>query len=295
MTVRARSERGVLAEGARPHSELGLFLKPLRGQIDPDVAALGPYPRLPSRLGKRVTQEELAEAIGVSREWYAMLESATETRTSPALLHRLANALMLAPEQRARLFQLAVPEVRRAQLRDDSMGVLEGFSRLRSLTKRLWAATSIEDVFTTASEDIASLFDGALLVHTSRRLELGLWKSQSVTDEAERNDASKVIKELEEHVLPDAEAIDAAHLFPRLANAGDTGTEELHPAMVRHEVRKVCARRRLPGFTFVKARVRSRSGLVGDFCVLHTLGHTYSDSDRAVLGAFAELVSLALS
>jgi transcriptional regulator with XRE-family HTH domain len=59
-----------------------------------------------------VTQEELAECIGVSRVWYAMLESRTTVRTSSALLDRLAAALMVTPEERTALFDLAFPELK---------------------------------------------------------------------------------------------------------------------------------------------------------------------------------------
>src|ERR1700726_1109935 len=138
-----------LAKSANLRSDLALFLKFLRQRVDPDVRDLGPNARRPARLGKRVTQEELAEAIGVSREWYAMLEAAGTTRTSTGLVDRLAGALAVTPEERARLFQLALPELGGAQLRDDSIAVLEAFARLRSLSKRLWTATSIENVLST--------------------------------------------------------------------------------------------------------------------------------------------------
>jgi transcriptional regulator with XRE-family HTH domain len=283
------------SEGAKPRSELALFLRFLRQRVDPDVRDLGPHARLPSRLGKRVTQEELAEAIGVSREWYAMLESTATTRTSTGLIERLADVLMVTPEQRAKLFALAVPELGRAQLRDDSIAVLEGFSRLRSLSKRLWAATSVEDVFTAAREDIANWFDGAVVIETSSRRESGVWECQAVDDKQDRNNASKVIRELGERVLPTLESIDAVYLYPQLEAAGDTGTEDLLPHLVREELQKAYLRRALPGLAFACARVRSRTGLIASFCVVHELGHSYSEADRAVLGAFAELASLALS
>jgi transcriptional regulator with XRE-family HTH domain len=289
------NSRVALPESAKSRSELALFLKFLRQSVDPDVRNLGAHARLPSRLGKRVTQEELAEAIGVSREWYGMLESAATTRTSTGLLERLADALMVTPQQRAKLFQLAVPELGRARLRDDSIAVLEGFSRVRSLSKRLWTATSVEDVLTTASEQIADWFDSAVLVHTSHRRKSGLWESRGVDDKQDRNNASKVIREMEDEVLSTPEAIDALNLYPRLVNAGDIGTPELQPLPVQREVLKLYARRRMAGFTFVKARVRSRTGLIAGFCISHELGHSYSGADRAVLGAFAELASLALS
>jgi hypothetical protein len=202
---------------------------------------------------------------------------------------------MVSPGERARLFQLAVPEVRCVQLRDDSIAVLEAFSRLRSLTKRLRTATSIEDVLSVASEQITEWFDSAVLVHTSRRSLSGLWESQAVDDKQDQSDPSKIIRELEDHVLPTSREIDALNLYPRLANPGDIGTPELQPLPVQREVLKLVASRRLPGFTFLKARVRSRSGLVAGFCTLHELGHSYSASDCAALSTFAELAPLALS
>jgi len=59
-----------------------------------------------------VTQEELAEAIGVSRVWYQMLESNAKIRASTALLDRLARTLMVTPQEHAELFQLAIPELK---------------------------------------------------------------------------------------------------------------------------------------------------------------------------------------
>jgi transcriptional regulator with XRE-family HTH domain len=94
---------------------LKTFLKKHRLQIDPEAPALGPYARLPSRRGRRVTQEELAECIGISRVWYATLESSTAVRTSSALLNRLAAALMVSDPERAALFDLAMPELKLAE------------------------------------------------------------------------------------------------------------------------------------------------------------------------------------
>jgi transcriptional regulator with XRE-family HTH domain len=278
----------------KPRSELALFLSSLRRRIDPEVRVLGPYVRLSRRLGKRVTQEEIAEAIGVCREWYAMLESAGEARTSTRLLDRLADVLMVTPEERTRLFQLALPELGRAQICDDSRAVLEAFARLKSLMTPLWTATSVEDVLTAASERIADWFDGALLVHTARRHESGVWESQPLDDRQDRNDVSKLLRDIDELSLT-SESVDAAYLYPQLPNAGDVGTEQLQPLPLRHEIKEAAARRRLPAFTFLKGRVRSRSGLIVGLSTWHESGHSYSASDHAVLAAFAEVTSFALS
>lgn len=80
-------------------------------RIDPREKALGPQARPRPRRGKPVTQEELAECIGVSRAWYCMLESEKPVRASTLLLDRLASILMLSAGERAMLFALALPEL----------------------------------------------------------------------------------------------------------------------------------------------------------------------------------------
>jgi transcriptional regulator with XRE-family HTH domain len=287
-------ERRTLRQSAEPRPELADFLKFLRRRIDRDVRALGPYVRVSQRLGKRVTQEELAEAIGVSREWYVELEcGSARARASTGLLRRLAEALMVTPEERASLFQLALPDVGRIQLRDDSMSALEGYSRLRSMTKRLWTATSTEDVLTTATEQIADWFDGAVLVRSTRREESAPWKHRSVDDKQDQNKAAKVIRDMGQ-LIP--EWCDAAHFYPRLANAGDLGSQDLWPLPLQRANLKVWARYRVDGwFAMRYARVRSRTGFVGGLYLFHELGYSYSASDLAVLRAFAESASLALS
>ena len=128
--------------------------------------------------------------------------------------------ITVTPEERASLFQLAIPDVGRVQLRDNSIAALEGYSRLRSMTKRLWAATSTEDVLTAALEQIADWFDGALLVRSTHRPESAPWEHRGVDDKQERSTAAKVIRDMRE-LAP--EWCDAAHFYPRLENAGDLG------------------------------------------------------------------------
>jgi DNA-binding XRE family transcriptional regulator len=87
------------------------FLKSLRQRLDPHAKMLGGHERLSSRKGRRVSQEEIAEAIGVSRGWYALLEAGVPINPSVSLLHRLAGALNATPPERAMLFGLAIPEL----------------------------------------------------------------------------------------------------------------------------------------------------------------------------------------
>jgi DNA-binding XRE family transcriptional regulator len=90
---------------------LGSFLREHRRSIDPAARALGTRLRLPARCGRRVSQEEVAEAADISRVWYAMLESGAAVRTTPRLLGKLASILMLSAGERHILFRLALPEL----------------------------------------------------------------------------------------------------------------------------------------------------------------------------------------
>jgi DNA-binding XRE family transcriptional regulator len=87
------------------------FLKTLRLRLDRDVNMLGKHERLSTRRGRRISQEEIAEAAGVSRCWYAQLEAGAPINPSLSLLDRLAGALNATPRERAMLFKLAIPEL----------------------------------------------------------------------------------------------------------------------------------------------------------------------------------------
>ena len=92
-------------------SDFASFLKISRQSLPPETGALGSWNRLPVRRGRRVTQEEVAEAVGVSRNWYRRLESGDARRASAKLLDRLAQAFSLTAEKRMKLFLLAIPEM----------------------------------------------------------------------------------------------------------------------------------------------------------------------------------------
>lgn len=92
------------------NSSVGLILKQRRKQLSAHTTVIGRQPRLHVRVGRAVTQEEIAEAIGVSRAWYAMIE-ADRGEPSPRLLARIADALMLGPDDRLALLHLAFPAV----------------------------------------------------------------------------------------------------------------------------------------------------------------------------------------
>jgi DNA-binding XRE family transcriptional regulator len=99
------------AETVGSQSEFASFLKARRRSIPPDSVALGSWERLPVRRGRRVTQEEIAEAVGISRNWYRRLESGDAPRASAKLLDRIAKAFQFTLEERTNLFMLGIPEI----------------------------------------------------------------------------------------------------------------------------------------------------------------------------------------
>jgi DNA-binding XRE family transcriptional regulator len=104
-------DRPATAEPEGPQSELGSFLRARRLNISPERTTLGPWERLPVRRGRPVTQEELAEALGISRNWYRRLESGDAPRASAKLLDRIARVFQFSAEERMRLFVLGIPEL----------------------------------------------------------------------------------------------------------------------------------------------------------------------------------------
>jgi hypothetical protein len=97
---------------ARETESFGAILWEHRRRLDPWMTALGDFVRRPERVGKPVTQEELAEAVGVTRVWYAKLERCVEVKASPGLVRRLADVFMLDEAKRIALFQAAIPVLR---------------------------------------------------------------------------------------------------------------------------------------------------------------------------------------
>jgi transcriptional regulator with XRE-family HTH domain len=88
---------------------------------------LGWYHRTARRIGKSVSQEELAEAVGISRTWYVQLEGGARTRPSTKLLDRLADVLMLDEAGRGTLFRLGIPGLRQAGLQAAESAAIDAF------------------------------------------------------------------------------------------------------------------------------------------------------------------------
>ena len=85
------------------------------------------------RIGKAVTQEEVAEAAGISRVWYAMMENNRAARVSARVLDELVTVLGLEPHEHAALFRLALPETRSASCSERTAGMLAAFAWVMEL------------------------------------------------------------------------------------------------------------------------------------------------------------------
>jgi DNA-binding XRE family transcriptional regulator len=102
----------VESEGTEARKEgLHRFVRERRLRLAPESPVLGGSPRYPTRIGKFVTQEELAEHLGISRQWYARLEGGAPAGFSMQLLSRLCDLLLLSASERAEFVRLAMPEL----------------------------------------------------------------------------------------------------------------------------------------------------------------------------------------
>jgi len=131
---------------------VGSLLRSSRLRIAPERPALGPHHRLPLRIGRTVSQEEVAEAVGISREWYARMEGGRPAHASNATLSALADALMMTPAERAALFQNGAPELRSAFAAQGSTAVLDAVGALRRLVHGLRAATTQAEALSVVRE-----------------------------------------------------------------------------------------------------------------------------------------------
>ncbi len=276
----------------------------MRHRIDPGIGALGSYERPAVRRGRPVTQEELAEAIDSSRVWYAMLESGASLCTSPQLLDRLAQALMLDADERTELFSLAIPELKRTELRPECKTFLQGCSLINSLSRRLWAASSENEALAEAAGQLAAWFDDADAISYTRRadrvgarFQCGIWEIPLVVDPGYSSRWEAAGRDFGASLRP--EQIDELLLLPTHAEPGDVATfeEAYQGSPLRRVVVETWARQGISEVmgTFISARVRSRRGLIGSIVATHKTRRPYSASDRAAIATLAEITSLALS
>jgi len=276
----------------------GAFLKEQRRRIPRDAVSLGRYVRLPARRGKAVTQEELAETIGVSRVWYAMLESGAALNTSPRLMARLADALDLSAEHRKVLFKLALPDLSASA---DAFTLVKNLTTavvpLRTAARRLWSATSELEILTTAAEAVISIFDVSDFTGAFKRIQPGKWEFPVIIGgELMRDAIAEMHHALTAGMTP--AQIDETMLYGVLTEPGQVGTRpELHRHLTqKRRIDRTFASHGFEATNFIDAHVKSRQGFAATIFAVYVNGERdFTEFDRAVLGALADLASLALS
>ena len=125
----------------------GAVLRERRTAIDPTTASIGLYSRLPSRIGHHVTQEEAAEALGISRVWYSRIESGTVPKISRALARRIKETFAVP------IF-LSYTDPESADVKRTA---LEAFAGLRDLSRRISNASSLAEAAVNGAETLQQI------------------------------------------------------------------------------------------------------------------------------------------
>jgi transcriptional regulator with XRE-family HTH domain len=280
------------SRGAEAREEtLRRFVRERRLRIAPESHFLGESPRLPIRIGKRVTQEELAEHLGISRNWYLRFEAGAWPRFSTQLLSRLCDVLLLSLAERAELMRLAIPELAPV-VSGDSSALYEAMREVRQAVKRLWTATSEAEIFHLAGEEARHLLPDSELIWVQRGLQVA--RDEALLFQHPEGNAAARLHEARADALrrftPEQFArVDA--LVSRSA-AGDIQPFEAYPRDIAQVIGLVLREHGIDWNSLVAAHIRgSSSVLVGG---LSTRPHDVTALQRAVLSAIADFASLAL-
>jgi transcriptional regulator with XRE-family HTH domain len=273
--------------------EFGAFLREKRRRIHPETSALGAHLRLPSRIGKRVTQEELAETVGVSRVWYAQLETGVSRRVSAELLARLADALLLDEDERTALFHLGIPDLTRGTLLPSSAALLDAYAWVRDCAKRLYTATSEREALDIATEQVAQRFEGSMVYNGYRRPD-GTWDTPMMLgDPATKARLTECIDALAQTLGP--RGMTELRCYPLLSQPGEVCSEEVLPAMsIRKRYAPLVAAYDFERWSLLYGRVRSRTDFVAGITVRHPTDR-YAPEQHALMSTITDLTSLVLS
>lgn len=276
-------------------NRLGGLLRRCRARLSPGRASLGTYLRPAIRIGKAVTQEEVAEAVGISRVWYAQLENDRPVRASATVLARIADALSMDPAERSTMFRLALPELRPTALANSSVECLEALGSLRRFMRPLWAASSEEEALTVVREHAMTLLSPVWTV-TYTRVGEGRW-DLSVTGDPDGGDGARQILGIVRERWGEAAADDVLG-YTVMAQSGElmTGAErDSHFPDLAAKFRRVREAVGLADVSFAMANVRSRDGIIRRLMASYRAAHAYSAFERMQLSTLADLTSFALS
>lgn len=111
-----------------------------RQAIPPQAPVVGDYVRARERVGRPVTQEELAEALKISREWYSALENGRCAEISAELARKIAHLL----------YDRRVARQMQAHMQDGP--VVVSLVEMRRYAKRVGAAPTYYDAAVEAIE-----------------------------------------------------------------------------------------------------------------------------------------------
>ena len=126
---------------------MGEALRQRRTAIDPTTASIGIYRRLPSRIGHHVTQEEAAEALGISRVWYSRIESGSVPKVSRALARRIKETFAVPM-----FLSYTDPDAA-----DVKRTALEAFAELRDLSRRIANVSSLTEAAVNGAETLQQI------------------------------------------------------------------------------------------------------------------------------------------
>lgn len=128
-------------------NQCGRILHEFREGVRRDAPQVGKCLRRADRIGRKVSQEEMAEVLGVSREWYVRLEKGQIGNVTREFTYQAASILDFPDLARARLLTLAFT-------REDfalRTGLWAAFTTMR---KRIVAASTLEEAIERALEAI---------------------------------------------------------------------------------------------------------------------------------------------
>ena len=274
------------------HARLSDFLRACRSRIPMESCSLGRFQRGRAHVGKPVTQGEVAEACGISRQWYVLMENNRSVRVSGKALSRIAEALMMTPGERVSLFRLAVPELRSVSLTQHTRHAVDAITQFRPVMRKLLAANTAAEVLTIA-RDFALVEFGSHVVTTSTKLADGCWESAWSGIEHER--FAKVNDALQEY--SDAVTSDYAHADGVATLPGVVVTRfelDIRFPEAAGTLQSVLDAANCSDLSVAMVELQSRRGLNVRMMLVDYQTRKFTACERTQLRTLAGIVSLAL-
>jgi transcriptional regulator with XRE-family HTH domain len=264
------------------------FVRERRVRLAPESLFLGKHPRLPNRLGKPVTQEEIAEYLGITRGWYSRFEVGAPVAFSLPLVNRLGDLLLLSAPERTELMRLAMPELAPVVSRG-STNLYETLGVVRRAVKRLWRATSETEILHIVGEEARQLVPCFELIFARRLVtvdEVRLPQPGGTTPARLAEARNYAIR----GYTP--EQCNWLNAFWQCAPPGLQSIDKYRPDILR-VIRLALREYRIDWHLLLAAPIRGSTGsaYVGG---QSTRPHDVTELDRTVLTTMADFASLAL-